>query len=102
MNIDLFFNKFKKLKKENITVCDNEEHFKCNEYSFDNYDGGVIVNLNQEDKYIVYLYVEANNDVISHLLLKEFTNPIDATNYFNELSSLAEEGNLDKIANKNA
>ena len=102
MNIDLFFNKFKKLKKENVTVCDNEEHFKCNEYSFDNYDVGVIVNLNQEDKYIVYLYVEANNDVISHLLLKEFTNTIDATNYFNELSSLAEEGNLDKIANKNA
>lgn len=100
MNIDLFFNKYKDLKKENVAVCDNEEHFKCNEYSFDNYDVGVIVNLNQEDKYIVYLYVEANNDVISQLLLKEFTNPIDATNYFNELSSLAEEGNLDKIANK--
>ena len=100
MNIDLFFNKFKKLKKENVTVCDNEEHFKCNEYSFDNYDVGVIVNLNQEDKYIVYLYVEANNDVISHLLFKEFTNPIDSTNYFNELSLIAKEGNLEKIANK--
>ena len=101
MNIDLFFKKFKKLKKENVTVCDNEEQFKCNEYSFDNYDVGVIVNLNQEDdKYIVYLYVEANNDVISHLLFKEFTNPIDSTNYFNELSLIAKEGNLEKIANK--
>ena len=40
MNIDLFFNKYKDLKKENVTVCDNEEHFKYNEYSFDNYDIG--------------------------------------------------------------
>ena len=31
MNIDLFFNKYKDLKKENVTVCDNEEHFKYNE-----------------------------------------------------------------------
>lgn len=100
MNIDLFFNKYKDLKKENVTICDNEEHFKYNEYSFDNYDIGVIANLNREDKYIVYLYVEANNDVISHLLFKEFTNPIDSTNYFNELSLLAKEGNLEKISLK--
>ena len=33
MNIDLFFNKYKDLKKENVTVCDSEEHFKYNEYS---------------------------------------------------------------------
>ena len=100
MNIDLFFNKYKNLKKENVTVCNNEDHFKSNEYSFDNYDVGVIANLNRDDKYIVYLYVEANNDVISHLLFKEFTNPIDSTNYFNELSLIAKEGNLEKIANK--
>ena len=95
MNIDLFFNKYKDLKKENVTVCDNEELFKYNEYSFDNYDVGVIANQNRDDKYIVYLYVEANNDVISQLLLKEFSNPIDSTNYFNELSLLAKEGNLE-------
>lgn len=86
--------------KKQVTVCDNEEHFKYNEYSFDNYDVGVIANQNRDDKYIVYLYVEANNDVISQLLLKEFSNPIDSTNYFNELSLLAKEGNLEKISLK--
>ena len=100
MNIEFFFNNFKNLKKENITECNNEEHFKYAEYSFENYDIGVIGNLNRDNKYIVYLYVEANNDVISHLLLREFTNPIDSTNYFNELSMLAKEGNLEKISLK--
>ena len=48
----------------------------------------------------MFLYVEANNDVISELLLKEFESSFDSTEYFEELSNLAQEGNLDKIALK--
>ena len=48
----------------------------------------------------MFLYVEANNDVISELLLKEFESSFDSTEYFQELSSLAKEGNLDKISLK--
>ena len=60
----------------------------------------MISNINDNNKYEVFLYVEANNDVISELLLKEFESSFDSTEYFQELSSLAKEGNLDKISLK--
>ena len=71
-----------------------------NHFYFDGYDIGVISNINDNNKYEVFLYVEANNDVISELLLKEFESSFDSTEYFQELSSLAKEGNLDKISLK--
>ena len=79
---------------------DNDKLFKNSEFSFDGYDIGVISNINNNNKYEVFLYVEANNDVISELLLKEFESSFDSTEYFEELSNLAQEGNLDKIALK--
>ena len=100
MDIETFFEKYYKGRDEKLALCENEENFKAKEYSFENYDIGVVSNLKRADKYIVYLYVEAKNDVISHILFKEFKNPLDSTNYFNELSTLAEEGDLDKIAVK--
>ncbi len=98
MNIETFIKKYKKEndRKKN----DKADLFKFNEYNFDGYDIGAISNLNDENKYEVFLYVEANHDVVSSLLLKEFVSPIDSTEYFEELSSLAKEGNLDKIALK--
>lgn len=98
MDIETFFKKYKreKEKKRNNT----ENQFKNNEFNFERYDIGVISNINNNNKYEVFLYVEANNDVISELLLKEFDNSFDSTEYFEELSNLAQEGNLDKIALK--
>jgi len=98
MNIENFL---KKYKTENNRKKNNRaDLFKFNEYNFDGYDVGTISNLNDDNKYEVFLYVEANHEVASSLLLKEFDSLIDSTAYFEELSSLAKEGNLDKISHK--
>ena len=98
MDIEMFF---KNYKKENKNSTKNKDKlFKNSEFNFDGYDIGVISNINDNNKYEVFLYVEANNDVISELLLKEFESSFDSTEYFQELSSLAKEGNLDKISLK--
>lgn len=98
MDIKTFFIKYKREKENKINNTENQ--FKNNEFNFGRYDIGVISNINNNNKYEVFLYVEANNDVISELLLKEFNNSFDSTEYFEELSNLAQEGNLDKIALK--
>ena len=68
MDIEMFF---KNYKKENKNSTKNKDKlFKNSEFSFDGYDIGVISNINNNNKYEVFLYVEANNDVISELLLK--------------------------------
>lgn len=98
MNIETFI---KKYKKENDRKKSNKaDLFKFNEYNFDGYDIGAISNLNDENKYEVFLYVEAKREIASSLLFKEFDSAIDSTAYFEELSALAKEGNLDKIALK--
>ena len=98
MDIEMFF---KNYKKENKNSTKNKDKlFKNSEFNFNGYDIGVISNINNNNKYEVFLYVEANNDVISELLLKEFDSSFDSTEYFQELSSLAKEGNLDKISLK--
>lgn len=68
MDIEMFF---KNYKKENKNSTKNKDKlFKNSEFNFDGYDIGVISNINDNNKYEVFLYVEANNDVISELLLK--------------------------------
>ncbi len=98
MDIETFFKNYKRDNKNSTK--NNDKLFKNSEFSFDGYDIGVISNINNNNKYEVFLYVEANNDVISELLLKEFESSFDSTEYFEELSNLAQEGNLDKIALK--
>lgn len=98
MNIETFFKKYK--KENNRKKSDNAEQFKFKEYKFDGYDVGAISNLNDDNKFEVFLYVEANHEVVSSLLLKEFESSINSVAYFEELSALAEEGNLDKISLK--
>lgn len=63
-------------------------------------DIGIATNMNQYNKYEVYLYVEANNDIIFRLLYSEKDSHFDATNYYEELSSLASTGSLEMIASK--
>ena len=98
MDIETFFKNYKRNNKNSTK--NKDKLFKNSEFSFDGYDIGVISNINNNNKYEVFLYVEANNDVISELLLKEFDSSFDSTEYFEELSNLAQEGNLDKIALK--
>ena len=98
MDIETFFKNYKRDNKNSTK--NKDKLFKNSEFSFDGYDIGVISNINNNNKYEVFLYVEANNDVISELLLKEFESSFDSTEYFEELSNLAQEGNLDKIALK--
>ena len=98
MDIETFFKNYKRDNKNSTK--NKDKLFKNSEFSFDGYDIGVISNINNNNKYEVFLYVEANNDVISELLLKEFDSSFDSTEYFQELSSLAKEGNLDKISLK--
>lgn len=98
MNIEEFFRKYKREIKSNKN--NKDTLFKFNEFNFDEYDIGVISNINDNNKYEVFLYVETNNDVISELLLKEYDSSFESTEYFQELSSLAKEGNLDKVSLK--
>lgn len=98
MNVETFLKTYQ--KNNNVEKNIREDMFKFNEFKFDEYDIGVISNLNKKNKYEIYLYVEANNSVASNLLYIEKENPFDATNYFEELSALASEGNLEKIALK--
>ena len=98
MNVDTFLKIYQ--KNNSIEKNTREDMFKFNEFKFDGYDIGVISNLNKKNKYEVYLYVEANNRVASNLLYIEKESPFDATNYFEELSALASEGSLEKIALK--
>ena len=98
MDIETFFKNYKRDNKNSTK--NKDKLFKNSEFSFEGYDIGVISNINNNNKYEVFLYVEANNDVISELLLKEFDSSFDSTEYFQELSSLAKEGNLDKISLK--
>ena len=98
MDIETFFKNYKRDNKNSTK--NKDKLFKNSEFSFDGYDIGVISNINNNNKYEVFLYVEANNDVISELLLKEFDSSFDSTEYFEELSNLAQEGNLDKISLK--
>ena len=95
MEIETFFKKYKRVNE--FSTNNTDELFKNNEFKFDRYDVGVVSNINNNNKYEVFLYVEANNDIISGLLLKEFDSSFDSTEYFEELSNLAQEGNLDKI-----
>ena len=95
MEIETFFKKYKRVNE--FSTNNTDELFKNNEFKFDRYDVGVLSNINNNNKYEVFLYVEANNDIISGLLLKEFDSSFDSTEYFEELSNLAQEGNLDKI-----
>lgn len=96
MNIEAFFKTFKSEKRKDRSI--DEDLFKFNEFKFDGYDIGVVSNLNKHNKYEVFLYVEANNDIISNLLYSEKDSSFDATSYFEELSALASTGNLEKIA----
>lgn len=98
MNVETFLKKYQ--KSNNVEKNIREDMFKFNEFKFDKYDIGVISNLNKNNKYEVYLYVEANNSVASNLLYIEKESSFDANNYFEELSALASEGNLEKIALK--
>lgn len=98
MNIEEFFREYKREFKSDLK--NKDTLFKFNEYNFEKYDIGVISNINNDNKHEVFLYVEANNDVISGLLLKVFDSSFDSTEYFQELSDLAKEGNLSKIALK--
>ena len=98
MDIETFFKNYKRDNKNSTK--NKDKLFKNSEFNFDGYDIVVISNINDNNKYEVFLYVEANNDVISELLLKEFDSSFDSTEYFQELSSLAKEGNLDKISLK--
>lgn len=98
MNIEDFFREYKREFKNDLK--NKDTLFKFNEYNFEKYDIGVISNINNDNKHEVFLYVEANNDVISGLLLKVFDSSFDSTEYFQELSDLAKEGNLSKIALK--
>lgn len=98
MNVETFLKKYQ--KSNNVEKNIREDMFKFNEFKFDKYDIGVISNLNKNNKYEVYLYVEANNSVASNLLYIEKESSFDANNYFEKLSALASEGNLEKIALK--
>lgn len=98
MKVETFLKKYQ--KSNNVEKNIREDMFKFNEFKFDKYDIGVISNLNKNNKYEVYLYVEANNSVASNLLYIEKESSFDANNYFEELSALASEGNLEKIALK--
>ena len=68
MEIETFFKKYKREKEKKTNNTENQ--FKNNEFNFRGYDIGVVSNINNNNKYEVFLYVEANNDVISELLLK--------------------------------
>jgi len=67
MDIKTFFIKYKREKENKINNTENQ--FKNNEFNFGRYDIGVISNINNNNKYEVFLYVEANNDVIILLIL---------------------------------
>ena len=98
MDIKTFFKNYKRDNKDSTK--NKDKLFKNSEFNFDGYDIGVISNINNNNKYEVFIYVEANNDVISELLLKEFDSSFDSTEYFQELSYLVKEGDLRKIALK--
>ena len=98
MDIKTFFKNYKRDNKGSTK--NKDKLFKNSEFNFDGYDIGVISNINNNNKYEVFIYVEANNDVISELLLKEFDSSFDSTEYFQELSYLVKEGDLRKIALK--
>ena len=99
MNVDKII---KELKEYSVDTATNssKEIYLYQEFNFDNFDTGVIINELGTDKFEVYLYVEKEGSVASRLFLKTFDNLENAKKYYTNLLDDAKLGNLDKIKEK--
>ena len=99
MNVDNIINELKRYSVISNTKS-SKEIYLYQEFNFDNFDTGVIINEISTDKFEVYLYIEKEGNVVSRLFLKIFDNLDDSKKYYTELLNYAKLGNLDKIKEK--
>ena len=95
-------NLIEELKKFSINnnKTDNKEIYILEEFSFEGYDTGAIINEFDDGLYETYLYIESDGKVASKLLLKESKDLETAKKYYSELLDLAKDGNISKIKEK--
>ncbi len=62
---------------------ENRELIDTFNKSIENYNFGIVKNYNKnKDKYEVYLYVEIDNEIVSPLLIRYFSNKLIANTYY--------------------
>jgi len=88
-------------KVDKKSIDSNKEIFKNYEVEFlDGLIGTTCNSYNESNKYEVYLFIGNKSDIACPLLYKTFDNPVDSSNYFEELKNLIENNNEKKIINR--
>lgn len=94
----------KKYSYNSFTKNDNKKIVDVFENDNRNYTIGAISYLLSDNKYENYLYVINNNKVVSNLLYEINNTELESKNYFNDLKSIVQCGDLilllDKCKNK--
>ena len=99
MDIDKIMKDLKEYSQDSINSS-SKEIYLYQEFNFENFDTGVIINEIETDKFEVYLYIEKDGNVVSRLFLKTFDNLDNSKKYYTKLLDVAKSGNLDKIKEK--
>lgn len=87
-----------------VYVCENNKEdksiFKTFQKEFLTGFIGAMLNECKNDNYEAYIYIKNKDSIVSPLLLKKYSNVVDATNYYNELLYLIKDNSEDIIINK--
>lgn len=76
----------------------NKDIYKTTQLNLEDGSIGVIINeLLEIKEFEGYLYIKRKDKIACPLLYKKFNNPIDATNYFNELDDMIQNKPIDYI-----
>lgn len=99
MDIDKIMKDLKEYSQDSINSS-SKEIYLYQEFNFENFDTGVIINEIGTDKFEVYLYIEKDGNVVPRLFLKTFDNLDNSKDYYTKLLDIAKSGKLDKIKEK--
>ena len=99
MDIDKIMKDLKEYSQDSINNS-SKEIYLYQEFNFESFDTGVIINEIGTDKFEVYLYIEKDGNVVSRLFLKTFDDLDNSKKYYTKLLDVAKSGNLDKIKEK--
>jgi len=83
--------------KTNNDIDDNIVYKSFQVQFLDGYFGTVINHKKKKNEYEVFSYLKNKYEIASPLQYKEFTTVEKANEFFDEILSLVNEGNIDKI-----